>query len=85
MLFVIIALRGILELVFWLLVGRGLLRILAGAARADNVVLRSFDFLLQPPRAIVSRLFPAIAQKELVLAALLIVLWLGLGLLKLGL
>lgn len=46
-----VALRGLLELVLWLMVGRGVLQVLAGRYSGDNAVIRMFDFLLRPVRA----------------------------------
>ena len=53
-----VALRGLLELVLWLMVGRGVLQVLAGRYSGDNAVIRMFDFLLRPVRACSAWLMP---------------------------
>ncbi|WVH09540.1 MAG: hypothetical protein EoVTN8_959 [Fluviibacter phosphoraccumulans EoVTN8] len=72
----------------WLLIGgRTALLILAGRYGADNAVIRMFDFLLKPVRACNDRLMPTVsgAVKDAVLFILLLLIWLGLGVVKLTL
>lgn len=82
LLFLIVALRAVIELLAWLIVGRAALAFLAGRAGADNTILRLFDIVLQPPRALVARLCPAagFAGREWRLFGLLLSFWLVLGL-----
>ncbi len=83
----IVAIRGLLELVLWLLIGRTALLLLAGRYGADNAVIRMFDFLLKPVRACSDRLMPTVsgAVKDAVIFILLLLIWLGLGVAKLTL
>lgn len=85
--FVIVACRGLIELLFWLLIGRSVLALLAGRTSSNNTVLWLFDVVLRPPRMLVARLFPEATQpvRDLVLGVLLMLLWLGLALVKQGL
>ena len=82
---VIIALRGLLELVLWLMIGRSVLLLLAGRYGADNAVIRMFDFLLRPVRACSTRLMPglSVCRRDTISFMLLLLVWLGLGLAKL--
>ena len=81
-LFVLVAFRAVIELIVWLIVGRAVLALLAGGARANNPILRLFDVVLDPPRALASRLTPgtSFAGREWLLFGLLLSLWLALGL-----
>jgi hypothetical protein len=81
----VIAIRGLLELVIWLMVGRMVLAVLAGRYVSDNAVIRMFDFLLKPVRACSDRLMPGFAAniKDAVMFMLLLLIWLGLGVAKL--
>ncbi len=76
-----VALRGLLELVLWLMVGRGVLQVLAGRYSGDNAVIRMFDFLLRPVRACSARLMPGLAacRRNTVSFVLLLLIWLALG------
>ena len=80
----VVALRGLLELVLWLFVGRGVLVFLAGSPGDRNGVLRMFDFLLRPVRAVADRLLARIplCRRDLVSFLLLLILWFGLGVSK---
>lgn len=81
LLLMLVAVRAIVELILWLIVGRAALRLLAGSAAADNVVLRLFDIVLGPPRKLVARLWPGAGfpGREWLLFGLLISVWLALG------
>ena len=81
----IVAIRGLLELVIWLIIGRTVLAVLAGRYGSDNPVIRMFDFLLKPVRACSDRLMPGFAAhlKDGVMFMLLLLIWLGLGVAKL--
>jgi hypothetical protein len=80
----VVAFRGLLEMVLWLFVGRGLLALLAGASGNRNGVLSLFDFLLRPVRAVADRLLARIpvCRRDLVSFLMLLILWFGLGLSK---
>lgn len=84
LLFVVVSLRAIIELVVWLMIGRAFLRLLAGRGEADNAVLRLFDLILKPPRALMRRVWPTggFVARELLLAGLLVSLWLSLAVAK---
>lgn len=81
----IVAIRGLLELVLWLMIGRSLLVLLAGRYGADNAVIRMFDFLLRPVRACSSKLLPGLSgsRRDTWSFLLLLLIWLGLGVAKL--
>ena len=81
----VVAIRGLLELVLWLLIGRAVLAVLAGRYVSDNAVIRMFDFLLKPVRACSDRLMLGFAAhlKDAVMFMLLLLIWLGLGVAKL--
>ena len=81
----IVAIRGLLELVIWLIIGRTVLAVLAGRYGSDNPVIRMFDFLLKPVRACSDRLMPGFAAhlKDAVMFMMLLLIWLGLGVAKL--
>ena len=83
----IVATRGLLELVLWLLIGRTVLVLLAGRYGSENAVIRTFDFLLKPVRASSNILMPTFKSnvKDAVIFMLLLLIWLGLGVAKLTL
>ena len=83
-LWLVIGLRALIEMIVWLMLGRGVLKLLAGPAGSDNVILQFFDFLLKPPRTAMCWLFPgwSVSARERVLFALLISLWFALGVAK---
>ena len=82
LIFVLVALRAIIELIVWLIVGRAALMLLAGGASANNPIIRLFDVVLKPPRVLAARLTPgaSFAGREWVLFGLLLSLCLALGL-----
>lgn len=84
MVFLVVSLRAVIELVFWVLVGRGVLALLAGRSASDNAMLRLFDAFLRPPRALLVRLFPGMVPfvRDVLLGALLASLWLALAVVK---
>lgn len=83
MLFVVMALRAVIELVVWLLLGCWILRALAGKSAGNNVVLGLFDLLLCPPRRLMARLWPkGSGWADLGLLLGLLLIWLLLGLSK---
>ena len=82
LLFGVVALRAMIELLVWLMIGRAVLRLIAGRGAAGNPIVRIFDIVLNPPRALAGRLWPAAGAvgREWLLCGLLVLLWLGLGL-----
>lgn len=80
-LMVFAAARAVLELALWLLIGRGVLALLAGASGGTNGVLRLFDFLLRPVRSVGRALFPCAStcRRDTLVCLLLMLVWLGLG------
>lgn len=64
--------------------GQGVLVLLAGSPGDRNGVLRMFDFLLRPVRAVADRLLARIplCRRDLVSFLLLLILWFGLGVSK---
>ena len=46
LIFVLVALRAIIELIGWLIGGRAALMLLAGGASANNPIIRLFDVVL---------------------------------------
>lgn len=85
--FAVVACRALIELMFWVLLGRGVLALLAGRAASGNSVLWLFDIVLRPPRTLVARVLPRATPpaRDLVLGILLVLLWVGLALVKRGL
>lgn len=82
LLFGVVALRAIIELLVWLMIGRAVLRLIAGRGAPGNPIVRIFDVVLKPPQALAGRLWPAAGAvgREWWLFGLLVLLWLGLGL-----
>ncbi len=82
LLFGVVALRAIVELLVWLIIGRAVLRLIAGKAASGNPIVRIFDVVLNPPRVLAGHLWPATGAvgREWLLFGLLVLLWLGLGL-----
>ena len=84
---VVVAGRGVLELVLWLFIGRFILVMLAGKYGIDNAVIRMFDFLLRPVRVVASWLMTGCrtGRRDTVCFMLLLLVWFGLGMAKLAL
>lgn len=80
-LMVMAALRAVLEMALWLMLGRGVLALLAGSTGSTNGVLRLFDFLLRPVRTVSVCLFPRVpaCRRESLMFLLLLLVWLSLG------
>ncbi len=83
-LFLVVALRALIELLFWVWVGRTVLWLLAGRRADQNTILNLFDLILRPPRALVARIWPrgGAGARESLLLALLVVVWLALAMCK---
>ena len=84
LLFAVVALRALIELVIWVMLGRALLSFLAGRRASDNTILGFFDVLLKPPRAAVSILLPGLRplSRDSLLLGILVLVWLALALCK---
>ena len=83
--FVIGALRAIIEMLGLCLIGQGFLHLLAGAGRQQNVIYRFFDLVTRRPRQLAAMLLPKGSSGSLVglfTFILLFILWVGLALLR---
>ena len=83
-LFLVVALRALIELVFWVMIGRITLVLLAGRVATVNSVVQMFDIVLRPPRTVMEWLLPEASPRvrDLALGILLALLWLGLAYVK---
>jgi uncharacterized protein YggT (Ycf19 family) len=79
------ALRALIEVACWFLIGQGVLYVLAGGRREHNPIYRLFQLLTGPvvkltrvitPRAVIGRHVPFVAL------GILFCIWLALGLVK---
>ena len=61
--FVISAVRAVVEMLGLCLIGQGILYLLAGSRRRQNAIYRFFDLLTRPPRQVVAFLLPWIGGK----------------------
>ncbi|MCG2577961.1 hypothetical protein LZ012_13275 [Dechloromonas sp. XY25] len=79
--FLISALRAIIEMLGMCLLGQGMLYVLAGRGRANNPIYQLFDLITRPPRKIVEFLLPGASGRTISVAyfAILLLLWLGLA------
>lgn len=85
LLFAISAVRAIVEMLLFCLLGQGVLALLAGKKRDCNPVYQLFSLITRGPCAIVARLLPADARKSTitVLTGLsLLFLWITLAILR---
>ncbi|WP_428827731.1 hypothetical protein ACLIKD_07025 [Azonexus sp. IMCC34842] len=85
LLFVIGALRAIVEMLGLCLVAQGMLYILAGRGRAANPIYQLFSIITAPPRRLVAWLLPQRASAMtigIVCFALLLLFWLGLAVMR---
>ena len=83
--FVISALRAVVEMLGLCLIGQGILYLLAGSRRQQNAIYRFFDLLTRPPRQVAAFLLPKEVSEKLVgvlALVLLFVLWIGLAWLR---
>ena len=83
--FVISALRAVVEMLGLCLIGQGILYLLAGSRRRHNAIYRFFDLLTRPPRQVAAYLLPRGVSEKLVgvlALVLLFVLWIGLAWLR---
>jgi len=84
-LFVIGALRAIVEMLLLCLVAQAILYLLAGQKRSENPIYRLFALITKPPRRLVSMLLPTWVGSMTVAAIcflFLLFLWLGLALMR---
>lgn len=79
--FLLSALRAVIEMLLWCLLGQGALYVLAGQGRASNRIYQLFDLITAPPRRLVALILRGSTQQTIGLAcfAILLVLWLGLA------
>lgn len=84
-LFLISALRAILEMLGLSLLGQGILHPIAGQKRESNRIYQLFSLITAPPRRIVARLLLR-SENDLLIGiltfAIILVLWLGLAFLR---
>ena len=83
--FVISALRAVVEMLGLCLIGQGILYLLAGSRPQQNAIYRFFDLLTRPPRQVAAFLLPRGVSEKLVgvlALVLLFVLWIGLAWLR---
>jgi hypothetical protein len=81
-LFLVGAMRAIVEMLGLCLLGQGVLYLLAGQQRASNRVYQLFDLITRPPRRMVSTLLPRSTNDKTVgmlSFAIVLILWLGLA------
>ena len=80
--FVLSALRAVVEVALLSLLGKGAVGLLAGAGREKNPVYRLFRVIADPPLSALRRILPdAFHERNLAFmaTALFFVLWIGLG------
>ena len=85
LLFVIGAVRAIVEMLGLCLIAQGALYLLAGQGRAANPIYHLFSVITAPPRKLLRRLLPAgttATTSGIVCFALLFLLWAGLAVLR---
>lgn len=81
-LFLIGALRAIIEMLGLCLVAQGALHLLAGQRRTSSAIYQLFALITRPPRRLVAMLLPATASSKTIAIAtffLLFCLWIGLA------
>ncbi|MBK8890323.1 MAG: hypothetical protein IPN75_07890 [Dechloromonas sp.] len=83
--FLISALRAIVEMLGLCLMGQGVLYLLTGSRRQQNAIYRFFDLVTRPPRQFVALFLPRSVSGMLVgllSFVLLLMLWIGLAWLR---
>ena len=83
--FLISALRAVVEMLGLCLIGQGILYLLAGSRRQQNAIYRFLDLLTRPPRQVAAFLLPRGVSEMLVgllALVLLFMLWIGLAWLR---
>lgn len=87
-LFLIGALRAIVEMLGLALLGLAAMSVLAGSRRHDNAIYRLFELLTRAPRRLVAAILPASTPavvSGVLCFVLLFVIWIGLALWRLTL
>lgn len=82
MLFLISAIRAVVEMIGLCLIGQMVLHVLAGERRHANPIYRFFDLVTRAPRALVARCLPKGASPVsvgLCCLLLLFLMWIGLA------
>lgn len=85
LLFLLGALRAIVEMLGYCLLGQAVLYLLAGNKRAANPIYQLLSLITRPPRQLCARLLPAGTSSLRVASlcfAILVVLWIGLAWLR---
>lgn len=85
--FLISALRSIIEMLGLCLLGQGVLYLLAGQGRKENRIYQLFDLLTTAPRTLVALLLPVTTNPVLVALmtfVILLLLWLGVAFLRMS-
>lgn len=85
MLFLIAALRAIIEMLGLCLIGQGMLALLAGSKRQVNPIYRLFALITHAPRRVVAHLLPNAAGEKTIGICCFVVLfclWIGLALMR---
>jgi hypothetical protein len=83
--FLISALRAILEMLALCLLGQAVLYVLAGQGRSENLIYRLFDLITRSPRQLVAILLPRSCSASVVgilTFVIVLVLWLGLAIVR---
>jgi hypothetical protein len=81
-LFLVSALRAIVEMLGLCLLGQGMLHVLAGQNRSDNRIYQLFALITAPPRRMVAILLPRTTNPRLIgiiTFVIVLILWLGLA------
>ena len=83
-LFLISALRAVIEMLGLCLIGQGVLHVLAGRRRETNPIYQLFDLITRPPRRAIALAMPGASGRTigLVCFIVLLLLWLGLAYLR---
>lgn len=84
-LFLISAVRAIVEMLGLCLLGQALLYLLAGRQRASNRVYQLFDLITEAPRRLVATLLPGSASPVaigMLSFVIVLLLWLGLAFMR---
>lgn len=85
LLYLVAALRAIVEMLAYCLIGQAFLFLLAGSRRATNPIYQLLSIITRPPRTLVSKLLPARTPAwltALICFLFLVVLWLLLSWLR---
>ncbi|MFZ2266580.1 MAG: hypothetical protein WAV95_03295 [Azonexus sp.] len=82
LIFLLGALRGIVEMLGYCLLGQAFLYLLAGPKRASNPIYQLLSLITRPPRHLCARLLPTGSSGLLVgiiCFVILVLLWIGLA------